>query len=239
MHAPARRILQAGLVLGLCLAILWRPAAAADSRNLAPGFSHLPRGAKLVVMPPDVELFSISAGGVQEPKADWTEAAHRHIHEAVSARSTGLGLAVKELPESESDELAEVNALHAAVARSIALHHMGGGNFALPTKANKLDWSLGEAVQPIRAKSDADYALFIWMRDSYATAERKVTMVALAFLGVGVVGGMQIGYASLVDLRSGQVVWFNRLLRSSGDLREAQAAGETVGALLAQFPETR
>ncbi|MDO8931169.1 MAG: hypothetical protein Q7U97_02135, partial [Rhodocyclaceae bacterium] len=60
----------------LVVAFVMSGAAQADSRNLAPGFSKLAKGAKILVMPPDVELFSISAGGVSEPKADWTEAAH-------------------------------------------------------------------------------------------------------------------------------------------------------------------
>ncbi len=221
----------------LALAFALSGPAQADSRNLAPGFANLPKGAKILIMPPDVELFSISAGGVQEPKADWTQAAHQHIHSALSRTTATLGLKAQELAENDADELAEVNTLHAAVARSIALHHMAGGSYALPTKDNKLDWSLGDAVQPIRQKSAADYALFIWMRDSYASAERKAAMVALALLGVGIPGGVQIGYASLVDLRTGQVMWFNRLLRGSGDLRELEAAGETVKALLEQFPQ--
>jgi hypothetical protein len=32
------------------------------------------------------------------------------------------------------------------------------------------------------------------------------------------------------------VVWFNRLARQSGDLREAESAAETVDALLSEFP---
>jgi hypothetical protein len=74
------------------------------------------------------------------------------------------------------------------------------------------------------------------VRDSYASAERQAAMVVLAFVGVGLGGGMQVGYASLVDLNTGQVLWFNRLLRARGDLREADKAAETVNALLEEFP---
>lgn len=138
----------------------------AESRNLAPGFAGLPKGAAITVMQPDIELFSISAGGVQEPKADWTEAALKHVQDALSRKAATLGVTVRELSENDADELEETNALHAAVARSISIHHTMGGNFALPTKDGKLDWSLGDAVLPLREKSGSDYALFIWMRDS-------------------------------------------------------------------------
>ena len=47
-------------------------------------------------------------------------------------------------------------------------------------------------------------------------------MVALALLGAISVGGSQTGYASLVDLNSGRIVWFNDLRRMSGDLRDPQ-----------------
>ena len=230
----------AGVARACCvvawLALVGAGPALAEPSNLAPGFSTLPKGAKIVIMPPDIELFSVSAGGVTEPKAEWTQVAETYLHAAVNKNAERLGLQAQDIAENDLDELAEINALHGAVARSIALHHMGGGNLALPTKDNKLDWSLGTAVEPIRQKSGGDYALFIWIRDSYASAERKATMVLMALLGVGLTGGIQIGYASLVDLRSGQVMWFNRLGRGSGDLREPEAAGETVTALLKNFP---
>jgi hypothetical protein len=228
--------------LRFCILITWMlasAAGAAESRNLAPGFAALAKGTSLLVMQPDVELFSISGGGVVEPKADWTEQAHKYIHDALDKKTAALGLQTRSISEQDGDAFAEISALHAAVARSINLHHMSGGNLALPTKNGKLDWSLGDAVRPIREKSGADYALFIWLRDSYASAERKVAILAMALLGVGMPGGMQTGYASLVDLQTGRVLWFNRLLRGTGDLREADTADETVSALLAQFPGTQ
>lgn len=214
-------------------------AAHADSRNTAPDFATLPKGAKVVIMPVDVELFSISAGGVAEPKADWTEAATRYLTEALGEKRKSLGLASVELKSSDADELSEINALHAAVANSIALHHFGPSSLNLPTKEGKLDWSLGEAVTPIRQKTGADFAVFSWVRDSYASAERKAAMVAMALLGVGITGGFQTGYASLVDLKTGRVLWFNRLIRGAGDLRELDKARETVEALLNKFPATQ
>jgi hypothetical protein len=208
-----------------------------QSKNLAPGFSTLPKGATVAIMPADIELFSISGGGVLEPKADWTEAANRHFKAALLAKKERLGLRTVEIADKDADELAEVNTLHAAVARSIDMHHFGP--LSLPTKEGKLDWSLAEAVQPVKKATGADYALFSWVRDSYASAERKAAMIGLALLGVGIPLGSQVGYASLVDLNSGQVVWFNRMMRGTGDLREAQPAAETVDALLSAFPASK
>jgi hypothetical protein len=57
-------------------------------------------------------------------------------------------------------------------------------------------------------------------------------IVVGALLGVGVPGGAQVGFASVVDLRTGDIVWFHRLVRPHGDLRTPDAAGETVKALV-------
>ena len=211
--------------------------AADNSKHLAPGFAKLPQAAKLVLMPVDVELFSMSAGGVNEPKADWTANAQKHMKAELVQRTKTLGLTTQVMDDQAADEFAEPMALHAAVARSIALHHSTGGAWALPTKAGRLDWSFDDALRDLKAKSGADYGLFIWVRDSYASAERKLAMVGLALLGVGITGGAQVGYASLVDLNSGQVLWFNQLARATGDLREPKEAAESIDVLLQGFPK--
>jgi hypothetical protein len=249
MNLLARRM-SAGmlLLLGLPLASmaqglgqLWgsAPAGPQQSRNLAPGFSSLPKGTKVVVMPLDIELYSISAGGIPEPKADWTETAHKNFRDALLARKGIQGVELVTLNERDADDFADINALHGAVARAISLHHFGSPSFYLPTKEGKLDWSLGESVRAIKEKTGADYALFSWVRDSYASAERTAAMVATVILSLGRVvpgGGLQLGYASLVDLNTGQILWFNRMQRNAGDLRDPAKAAGTVEALLEEFP---
>ena len=190
-------------------------------------------------MPVDVELYSLSAGGVAEPRADWTAAALGHMKGAVTMRIGAIGLNATTMDDAAADDFAEQVGLHAAVARSIALHHVVGGRWALPSKNGRLDWSFDDSMKPLQEKTGARYALFIYVRDTYASAERKAAMVALALLGVGLSGGTQSGYASLVDLETGRVLWFNRLLRASGDLREGGAAAESMAALLTGFPAVR
>lgn len=222
--------------LAIALALLAGAAQAAEpvSRQYAPGFSARPAASRLLVIPADMELFSISAGGVTEPRADWTEAAQKHFRAALLARPE-LGANRLDITEAQLDEFAEVLALHRAVAESIWVHHVKGG-MQLPTKDGRLDWSLGSTVKPLRDKTGADYALFFWVRDTYASSERKLTMMAMALLGSVMMGGSQAAYASLVDLQTGRVVWFNDLDRMWGDLREAQPAAETVETLLKGFP---
>ena len=241
MQANNRTLLSAA-GMALLLAFALAGSAYAQSKNVAPGFDALPKNAKVVIMPTDIELFLISGGGVPEPKADWTEAATKHFKAALAAKQKTLGVVAVELSEKDADEVDEVNALHAAVARAIAMHHFGPGVMNLPTKNGKLDWSMGDSVIVIKQKSGADYALFTWVRDSYASGERIAANVLMAILSGGRSGGIvgqQTGYASLVDLNTGQVLWYNRLLRTTGDLREPDKAAETLNALLNQFPGSR
>lgn len=231
-----------GRMLGLWLAAAAATAVAAEpapDRHLAPGFTALEHDARIVVVPVDVELFSISAGGVFEPRADWTAAAQQHMSAALHERLKALGVLSSDLDPAVADEHAELLTLYAAVARSVDLHHGLGGAWALPTKGGRLDWSFGDAMKPLQERSGARYALFTWVRDSYASTERKATAVLMAMIGVAIPLGAQVGYASLVDLQTGRLVWFNRLLRGVGDLREAQPAGESVKLLMTGFPAAR
>lgn len=222
------RLILLALVLGL-----GGPLTAQS--HLAEGFTRLPAGATIAVMPLDVELFAVTAGGVLEPRAEWTTKAVANLKEALSLRGTGQGRTFVPVPAGDSELLAELNHLHGAVARAIDLHHFG--TWKLPSKAGKLDWSLGEEVAEIRKQAPADYALFIYLRDSYATGGRVATMVLYAALGVGVGGGAQVGYASLVDLKTGRILWFNEMAKATGDVRELEPAKATLGHLLKAFPE--
>src|SRR2546430_9355651 len=125
------------------IAVSLAAAAWGQSKNLAPGFTSLPKGASVVIMPTDIELFSISGGGVLEPKADWTEAATQHFKTALRDKKQKLGLRALELADKDAHELAEGDTPHAAGARAIAPHHFG---VPLPPKEGKLDLSPGHAV---------------------------------------------------------------------------------------------
>jgi hypothetical protein len=219
--------------------LLWAGVALAQV-HLAPGFSKLPPNSVIALMPADIELFEISVGGVAEPRADWTAAAGKHLMADLRARKAKLGARATEITGEQDEAVEALNGLHGAVARAIVVHHFG--SLKLPTKDGKLDWTLGPDAAKLREKSGADYALFTWVRDSYASAERKAMMVvgialaAAGFGGAALSGGTQQAYASLVDLRTGQIVWFNLLVRGSGDLREAEPAAETLNVLLTGFP---
>lgn len=195
----------------------------------------------VLLIQPDVTLLELSAGGAVTPKANWTNAARRHIRTTLTntLERRGADIVVSEsfAGERPADRTeSQLNKLHAAVGQSVLAYQVSAAT-RLPTK-EEFDWSLGPAVAHYRDKYDADYALFVTVRDSYSSAGRKAAIVAMALLGVGLPGGQQRAFASLVDLETGEVVWFNRVARGQGDLREKEPARETIGILLREFPTT-
>ncbi len=196
---------------------------------------------KVVLMPLDVELMEMNLGGVLEPKPEWSEKAREHLVEELRVFKTRLGFELLDFTrdfeptdaeEGEVDQLAKV---HAVVGRSMMLQQRPGQD--LPSLGEKPRWSLGEGVRTLHVRTGADYALFVHVRDSYATDARKLAMVAGLAVGAVLTGGIQSGFASLVDLRNGDVVWFNQLGRPTGDLRTRQSAADTAKLLFTGFPK--
>ena len=110
----------------------------------------------------------------------------------------------------------------------------------MPTKGETLDWTLGPLARQMREKTGARFALFFYISDSYAGPGRVALIMTMGLLfGVPVEGGTQAGFASLVDLETGDVVWFNRLERKTGDLRTPEAAAGTIDVLLQEFPREK
>lgn len=206
------------------------------SENLGSG------GKRILLMPVDIELSEMNAGGIKEPKADWTATGKRLITQALREQMAKQQASLKTFVADEksrqynSQEIQFVK-LHAAVGQAIVTHKFVTGQ-NLPSKKGKFDWSLGPDVRKLRDKYNADYALFVYVRDSYTSAGRAMAIaVAAVFFGVAIEGGSQQGFASLVDLNNGDVVWINRLFRGEGDLRQIKPARESVGILMANFPK--
>lgn len=195
--------------------------------------------ARVLLMNPDIELSEMQASGALEPKAEWTAKAERHIGAALDSMMAekNLDLVRYSLPTDPARAAAHGRLvhLHGAVGTAIRVHKYVQP-MLLPTKKDKFDWSLGPGVAALREAHGADYALFIYVRDSYTSPGRVAVMVAAAILGAGVQGGSQHGFASLVDLQSGEIVWFNWIGGAGTDLRKPDTAGEMLEKLLAEFP---
>jgi hypothetical protein len=195
---------------------------------------------RILLMPPDIELSEMTASGMLELRADWTASGLTNVTAALIQELKAhhdTMVKYEEPPEGsvEFHEHQQIIKLHEVVGHSILLHKYSP-NLQLPTKENTFDWSLGQTVTTFRKKPGADYALFIFMRDSYASGSRVALGVVLAVAGIGIPMGRQVGFASLVDLQTGEIVWFNRMISGKGDLRTPEPARNSVKRLLTNFP---
>ena len=134
----------------------------------------------------------------------------------------------------------EYSALFAAVSQSVIQYQFFVGN-RLTTKkrdnkADVFEWSLGSGVGALPGAKDADYALFIYNKDAYGSTGRKMLQFAAALGGVSVKSGEHAGYAGLVDLKTGDLLWLNADGAMGGDVREVDGAHKRVGQLLEDFP---
>lgn len=137
--------------------------------------------------------------------------------------------------------VAEYRSLHKAVIDAILANHYGLGGGKLPTKKNNFTYTMGPGTSQLGRVSGANYGLFVMTYDQFASASRKAMQVVGALgclIGACVIvgGGIHVGYVSLVELDTGNVVWFNLLRGSQGDVREEQGARDMVKAVLAGMP---
>ena len=229
----------ASLVLGGCT----------STRQVADLNFEPPQGNySLIVMRPDVSVGSLTTGGLVEPREEWTEQARANLISALKTQQAGRGgrtvvAATRTEAGADPKLVADLERLHSAVGASIQLHKYLG--VTLPTKRKQgLDWTLGEDAVRFGKATGFDYALFLTAQESRASGGR-VAMQVVGLLGciIGFCapqgGGSQVAYASLVDLRSGEVVWFNVTQTGSqlpgvqgSDMRSPEGAAALVDRLL-------
>jgi len=192
---------------------------------------------RVLLMPPDIKFSAMTASGIVELQAEWTQAARANFLDAVDAFGKGHAVEIVRLPEDTvlSDVDLAHERLHAAVGATILTNHFG--LFKLPTKGGSFDWSLGPGVAAIRDHYDADYALFSFYRNVQATGGRIAMMMLFAVAGIGLSTGGQGGFGSLVDLNTGEIVWFNIVHAGTGDLRTPEGAARVVQQLFSGLPE--
>lgn len=211
--------------------------ASTNTMQTTNDFEPVEQGARILLVEPDIELTFLKAAGVSEVRADWTETGKANILAAMETIVSAEGHELVEHRIDLQDERqVQIVKLHEVVGATILNHRFIG--VPLPSKKKKFDWSLGPGVRDMAETTDADYALFLFARGEYASAGRQALAIGLAVLGAGGVStGGQAAYASLVDMRTGDIVWFNVAYTGSGtDMREPDGARYLVDAIMKDIP---
>jgi hypothetical protein len=223
-------IIAALLCLGACTTTAVKTAA--------PGSIPTPTAnSKVLLVEPDVQLSLLTAAGIQEPRQDWSKQGHDNLSSGIRSTLQGKAHRFQVLdPETAQDgRSGQLLRLHDAVGQTIMTFNYGG--IVLPNKHGAFDWTLGDGAQTLARTYDADYALFVTGRGSYSSAGRKAMMIGAAMLGVAIPLGSQTVFASLVDLHTGQVIWFNVALAGpNADMRTAEGSALLTASLLKGAP---
>lgn len=204
----------------------------------------------VVVIGPDVSLYARTVTGL-ELHADWSEAAHDNLRASLQRRFVAA-TRLYEFAEPASlmdGRTGQVLRLHARVsdAALFAQARRRGGGHRL--------WSVGPGAQTIADACHADLALLIEGDGAYASGARNAVSTAMdlqtmaaaasgnvlaaARLGVRALRGGGAGLrlrASLVDLRSGDIIWIKEIEAGDDDPRTAEGAANLVQALLEYAP---
>jgi hypothetical protein len=236
-HLAKRLILAAAISLGFMIAA---PAGAQEKTGIKTGFAMPGSTARILLMRPSVKVGEQSTGGMFEPNADWTTQARENLDRAIKDVQGKLGNRIipYEEPAAEAGALSgEYRALFTSVADSVREFQFFVGN-RLPTKkrANSFEWTLGPDIKNLPGLDSADYVLFVTTEDHYGSTGRKALQLFAAMAGVGVISGVHIGYAGLVDVKTGELVWLNADQQMGGDVRTYEGAQKRVAQLFEGLP---
>ncbi len=197
----------------------------------------------IVVAPLDAELAELSTGGVSEKRDDWTAQATANLTTAL-ADETGWKTSTALTPEQRTALHSEVEDVQ-ALLRAMTLNNLMVGGprpavISFPGGKGPLTYNTGP-LKDHAAAIGSDAVLFVFVRDSYATAGRK-SLLALSVLGAALTGvaivpsmGVDVMSAALVE-KDGTVLWLNIQI-GGADPRTPEGARDVAKKLLAGLPK--
>ncbi|ESQ80621.1 hypothetical protein [Asticcacaulis sp. YBE204] len=228
----------AAIAIGLSVA--GQPVQAQKLKTFVP-IEKPAEGASIIVVTPEISLGLLTMGGITEPKADWSKASQGHLAAAMTTVLKGKKYTVTEVNADtwEDPRALQILKLNDEVLLGMAMQDVS--MYKLPTKTT-FDWTLGAGVQSLippgtAAEAAPHYALFLRGKGSYQSSAKAAMNIGMAMLGGPMQFGGQTLQATLVDLRTGQVVWYEFNGVASGtDIREAEGATTAVATLFKDLP---
>lgn len=193
------------------------------------------------LIPPDIKIYELTAGGVQELRDDWCDSGKENVLTAFMEIFKGKPIEIKPLviDKDIEEEMEEIQALYRAVSTSIQLHTYGP--FLFPEKQKNFDYSIG-SVERILQRYGSDALIFVHGFDEISTGGRKAltaTGVLIgAITGVAIMpkAGITALSVALVD-KSGSILWYSIKSSQGGhDLREPDSTARLVESILSDFP---
>jgi hypothetical protein len=208
----------------------------------------------VALLPTEVKVYQIDAGGVREEIAEWSTQARKNVITALeNVIRTKTEFSLKTTDEESLAErkllLEETRSLYAAVSMMVLLHTYPNPNVPghiFEEKLKNFDYSLGSEVGDL--VSDSEALLFLDAEDHVWTAGRQALQALGVILGIGAgvatgvviipqMGGGTVVKAALVDSHTGDILWANIVGSGAGaDLRDSVGASNMISELFKDFP---
>jgi hypothetical protein len=200
------------------------------------------RPKKVVLLPPQVFVFELSAGGVPTRMADWESTARNNLANAAIrlARDNKLFELVPSptLEPVLADQLEAHIGLYDRVAQSVFVYGRGDQS-AWAHKKNEFDYTVGPGLAFLREQTGADAALIVLGSDFISSGGRRAAFIAGLVLGIGIPLGQSFITAGIVDLTTGDVQWMSFDASATLDTRDAGDVDSLIQSLYQTWPGPR
>ena len=194
---------------------------------------------KAVVLPVNIEVVEVTAGGVEEKVPDWSNEANQSVVKALSAAISKQGLKELAAPRFSGASAANVDE-HLALYKLVV---NTASQVGWKHKIKRFDYSIGPGLREVADKTGVDVAIMVYGRDYVSTAGRKARAVAgnipivSIFTGPPPALGHSYIHVGVVDLRTGDLLWMNSNYREgSTNLRDPDDAAKMVNAIFKWYP---
>ena len=191
---------------------------------------------KLTLLRPDVVVSLHTAGGVKEPRADWSENVANQLRSAVSAHLFDAGVDFIDAPAASGDEeyamRQSINLVLDSVELALTKGAIGDPRAYVISR---------DHADRIAGATGADYALALAFRANRSSGGRRAVGMLTALAGVSIDMDSTQFRVALIDLRDGHVKWANfdtgAILDSDNpDSTSERRWRRAVGLLMSEFP---
>jgi hypothetical protein len=222
--------------------VLATPALAAMSA-VNPALTENPaaRPKKVMLLPPQVFVYELSAGGVPTRMADWEATARDNLVTAANRLAHEAGFELLPAPALDAqlgDQLEAHMGLYERVAQSVFVYGRGDQD-AWAHKQNEFDYTLGPGLAFLREQTGADAALIVLGSDYISSGGRRAAFIAGLALGVIMPLGQSFITAGIVDLTTGDVLWMSFDSSATMDSRTRTDVDALMHDLYATWPAAK
>lgn len=217
--------------------------AAAAYSAVNPRLASLPpdeKPKKILLLPPQMFVAELSAGGIIQKQDDWTREANENLLAATEAYFRDDGrFEVRRMPPLDGQDAETVEShigLYDRVAYAIYVYGRGLDSGWQHKKA-EWDYTLGNGLGFLREKTGADTALIFTGADIISSGGRKAAFAVGLLLGIAIPVGQSFISVGLADLKTGEIRWMSYDQSMTLDSRDPAAVQKLVKDFFASYPQ--